>query len=609
MSPPKEDAKFEHLLEYLRQSRGFDFTGYKRPSLMRRMSKRMQTVHVDRFTDYVDYLEVHPEEFAVLFNTILINVTSFFRDQPAWDFLAGSVVPRIIQNKGADDSIRIWSAGCATGEEAYAIAMLMAEALGKEEFRQRVKIYATDVDEDALATARQAGYGAKEIQPVPEEFRQKYFDAVGSRYVFNSDLRRSVIFGRHDLVQDAPMSRLDLLVCRNTLMYFNAETQGRILSRFHYALNANGFLFLGKAEVLLIQSSLFTPVELKCRIFSKLPQVTMRDRLLVFAQTAAATEVNNHVSRNVRLRDSAFDIGQTAQLVVDANGNLVLANQQARQLFSVDSRDLGRPFQDLELSYRPVELRSLIERANAERKVITAANVEQRFKNGDPRYLDVAVTPLQDNGVSIGVCISFNDVTQYHGLEDDIQRAKQDAETVNEELQAANEELQSTNEELETTNEELQSTNEELETMNEELQSTNEELNTINEELRERTDELNHSNAFLNSILSSLRGGVVVVDCNNNVLIWNYMAEDLWGLRAEEIKGQSLMDLDIGLPVRQLREPIRACLSQETDKQEMILDAVNRRGRSIKCRVAITPFRGPKGEPQGAMLLMEEMGM
>src|SRR5207244_6501905 len=146
--------------------------------------------------------------------------------------------------------------GCGTGEEAYATAMLMAQTLWKEGFRQRVKIYATDVDEDALATARQAGYRAKEIQPVPEEFRQKYFDVVGSRYVFNSDLRRSVIFGRHDLVQDAPMSRLDLLVCRNTLMYLNAETQGRILSRFHYALNADGFLFPGKAEVLLIQSSL-----------------------------------------------------------------------------------------------------------------------------------------------------------------------------------------------------------------------------------------------------------------------------------------------------------------------------------------------------------------
>src|SRR5437763_10146778 len=134
MSPPKEDAKFEHLLEYLRQSRGFDFTGYKRPSLMRRMSKRMQTVHVDRFTDYVDYLEVHPEEFAVLFNTILINVTSFFRDQPAWDFLAGSVVPRIFQNKVADDYLRIWISACATDEEAYAFDMLMAEGCGKESF-------------------------------------------------------------------------------------------------------------------------------------------------------------------------------------------------------------------------------------------------------------------------------------------------------------------------------------------------------------------------------------------------------------------------------------------------------------------------------------------
>src|SRR2546422_5780406 len=282
--PPKEDAKFEHLLEYLRQSRGFDFTGYKRPSLMRRMSKRMQTVHVDRFTDYVDYLEVHPEEFAVLFNTILINVTSFFRDQPAWDFLAGSVVPRIIRNKGADDSIRIWSAGCATGEEAYAIAMLMAEALGKEGFRQRVKIYATDVDEDALATARQAGYGAKEIQPVPEEFRQKYFDVVGSRYVFNSDLRRSVIFGRHDLVQDAPMSRLDLLVCRNTLMYFNAETQGRILTRFHFALADTGYLFLGKAEMLLTRANLFLPVTPRNRVFRKADALSLRDQLVVVAQ-------------------------------------------------------------------------------------------------------------------------------------------------------------------------------------------------------------------------------------------------------------------------------------------------------------------------------------
>jgi two-component system, chemotaxis family, CheB/CheR fusion protein len=228
-------------------------------------------------------------------------------------------------------------------------------------------------------------------------------------------------------------------------------------------------------------------VELKCRIFSKASQVNMRDRSLEVSQTGATAEVNNHAGQHLRLRDSALDVGQIAQVVVDVNGNLMLANRQARDFFSMETRDLGRPFQDLELSYRPVELRSLIERAYAERKTVIATSVGRRFKNGEHRHLDVEVTPLQDNGVAIGVCVSFIDVTRYHKLEEDVRQARQDAETATEELQAANEELQSTNEELETTNEELQ--------------SANEELNTINEELRQRTDELNTSNAFLNSIL------------------------------------------------------------------------------------------------------------
>jgi two-component system CheB/CheR fusion protein len=153
--PPKPDAKFEHLLEYLGQSRGFDFTGYKRPSLLRRVRQRMDTVDVKDFVDYVDYLEVHPEEFTFLFNTILINVTSFFRDEAAWKCLAESVLPGIVSSKTKDEPIRIWSAGCATGEEAYSSAILIAEALGKDEFRKRVKIYATDADEEALLIARQ----------------------------------------------------------------------------------------------------------------------------------------------------------------------------------------------------------------------------------------------------------------------------------------------------------------------------------------------------------------------------------------------------------------------------------------------------------------------
>ncbi|WP_445626578.1 CheR family methyltransferase [Nostoc sp. DSM 114167] len=612
MTSAEKDPKFENLLVYLRQSRGFDFTGYKRSTLIRRVLKRMQSLAIESFEEYQDYLEVYPEEFNHLFNTILINVTAFFRDSSAWEEIAEQILPNLINNKQAADQIRIWSAGCASGEEAYTLAMLMAQILGAEEFRQRVKIYATDVDEDALNQARQAVYSVKDVQSIPDELRQKYFELVGNRYVFRQDLRRSVIFGRHDLLQDAPISRLDLLVSRNTLMYFNSETQGRILARFHFALNDNGYLFLGKAEMLLMHSNLFMPLDLKNRIFTKVSMVNLRDRLLVMANPAD-DESSNRLARNLRLREMGFDTTPIAQIVIDTNGTLVMMNEQARILFGLFPKDLTRPFQDLELSYRPVELRSLIERAYTERRPVSITNVERYVSNTEIQYLDVQITPLQDtDGSFLGVSISFHDVTRYIKLQDALKRSQQELETTNEELQSTNEELettneelQSTNEELETTNEELQSTNEELETMNEELQSTNEELQTINSELSQRTTELNHTNISLISILRSLQTGVVVIDGSFNISIWNYMVEDLWGLRTDEVIGKSIFSLDIGLPVEQLRSPIRESLSGKKQFQEMILNATNRRGRQIKCYLAITPLLGI--EMQGAVLMMVDV--
>nr|WP_322655462.1 CheR family methyltransferase [Nostoc sp. CmiVER01]MDZ8125998.1 CheR family methyltransferase [Nostoc sp. CmiVER01] len=598
MTSPEKDPEFENLLVYLRQSRGFDFTGYKRSTLMRRVCKRMQSLSVDNFGDYLDYLEVDPEEFNYLFNTILINVTAFFRDPSAWEYLAEQVFPNLIKNKKSSDQIRIWSAGCASGEEAYTLAILMAERLGADEFRQRVKIYATDVDEEALNQARIATYSAKEIQAVPDQLRQKYFEIVANRYVFRQDLRRSVIFGRHDLLQDAPISRLDLLVSRNTMMYFNSETQGRILARFHFALTDAGYLFLGKAEMLLMHSSLFTPLDLKNRIFTKVSSVNIRNRLLIMTNSVD-DESSNRLPRHLRLRDIGFDTAPIAQVVIDNNGILVLANEQARNMFALSLRDLARPFQDLELSYRPIELRSLIERAYNERRPITLTNVERYLSNTETQYLDVQITPLKDTDTSfLGVSIAFHDVTRYIQLQKALQRSRQELETTNEELQ-------STNEELETTNEELQSTNEELETMNEELQSTNEELQTINSELSERTTELNRTNTFLISILRSLQTGIVVIDGSFTISIWNYMVEDLWGLRTDEVLGKSIFSLDIGLPVEQLRSPIRDSLSGKKQFQEMIIDATNRRGRQIKCYLAIAPLLGI--EMQGAVLIMADV--
>src|SRR5438094_7166832 len=264
-----DDERLEALLDYLKGTRGFDFTAYKRSSLVRRIEKRQQAVSHESYEAYQAYLAAHPEEFGLLFNTILINVTSFFRDPEVWGHMKSQIVPHMLAGSRPDGAIRVWSAGCASGEEAYTLAMILAEELGVEAFRRRVKIYASDVDEDALMQARHAIYTASQVEDVPPELLSKYFERVDDRYLFHKDVRRSVIFGRHDLVQDAPISRVNLLVCRNTLMYFTRETQARVLNRFHFALRNGGFLFMGRAELLLTHGELFTPVELKWRVFGK----------------------------------------------------------------------------------------------------------------------------------------------------------------------------------------------------------------------------------------------------------------------------------------------------------------------------------------------------
>ena len=244
------DRGLEDLLAFIRESRGFDFTGYKRSSLARRISKRMGEAGTAGYEDYRDRLESSAEEFQHLFNTILINVTGFFRDAEAWSCLQREVVPELLADLGPADEIRVWSAGCASGEETYSLAMVFAETLGIDDCVKRVKIYGTDVDEDALRDARGGLYTAKSIEPLSAALKEKYFEANGGQFAFRPDLRRRVIFGRHDITRDAPISRLHLLVCRNTLMYFNVEAQSRIIDRFHFALRERGTLFLGKAEML-----------------------------------------------------------------------------------------------------------------------------------------------------------------------------------------------------------------------------------------------------------------------------------------------------------------------------------------------------------------------
>ena len=607
-----DDPSFEKLLLFLRDSRSFDFTGYKRPSLMRRVRHRMREIGSASFEDYQDVLQLQPSEFTALFNTILINVTSFFRDPEAWEQLRTEILPRVVEASGSGQ-LRVWSAGCSAGQEPYTIAMLLHEEMGSS-FRERVKIYATDVDEDALNCARQASYTERETRGLPESYRERYFDQVNGRYVVTPDLRRSVIFGRNDLTSDAPISRIDILLCRNTLMYLNAETQSRVVNRLGFALRPNGVLFLGKAEMLLNHQSVFRTIDLKRRFFQRVSADV--GETAGFGAPARIPPRPASSEPAARLRNEILLTNPVAQIAVGPDARLAMVNNRAEALLGLSDRDLGRPFQDLDVSYRPLELRSQLEAVTESRTPVWLREVEWRRSGPDAVYIDVNLVPLLDtSGEVLGVSISFTDVTRFRQLRVEVETANRQLElayeelqSTNEELETTNEELQSTVEELETTNEELQSTNEELETMNEELQSANDEMQATNEELRDRTIEITDLNAFMESILSSLDAAVIVLDRDLVVQAWTPQAQELWGLRQEETVGRHLLNLDSGLPTAELHRWVGSVISgQQTAILGRSLRAVNRRGRTADLRITVTALQGEAEQPAGALVLMEDV--
>ena len=606
------DPEFESLLRYIQESRGLDFRGYKRTSLRRRIGLRMEALGVEDFAGYRAHLEAQPGEFEDLLNTVLINVTSFFRDAEAWEILKTQVIPAVIANAEDDRAIRVWSVGCASGEEPYSIAMLLAEQLGTLEFCRRVKIYATDLDEEALKAARLATYSPRDVEGVPPELLEKYFERTNNHYLFERDLRKCVIFGRHNVVHDAPISRIDLLICRNLLIYLEAETQAIVLPRLHYALNREGYLFLGKAETQLARSALFRPVEMKHRIFTKVAQEWRRP----LGNFAAARKAQTDPSiTDLRLLESVLDESGNALLVVDDSGAVTLANLPARQLLGISEGDLGRPFQDLPISYRPMELRGPIEEVFRQRRGVRLEDQEYRLNQNEVMRLTIDLRPLhRRDGRVHAVLLLFTDETRIHTLQRELEAAQENLENsmeeiqlANEELETTNEELQSTNEELETTNEELQSTNEELETLNEEARSSNEEMESVNEELRIQAEQAASYRLHLESILRSINGGIIVIDQKHVIQSWNRWSENTWGLRAEEVVGTCLTTLDIGFPIHQLLDDMATVQSGRKEQCDRTLEGRDRRGRLITCSVRTCALLDETGGNQGLVLLFQDL--
>ncbi len=639
VGPPgdERDEELEELLRFVRDARGFDFTGYKRPSVSRRVYRRARELGFDSLAAYRETLEADVDEFTALFNTVLINLTGFFRDPAAWRYLEREIVPEILSRRDGDQLIRLWSAGCATGEEAYTLAMVLANQLGAEEAARRVKIYATDIDLDALTQARAAVYSEKSLHDVPEELRQAYFetDSRGRGWVITPALRRTVVFGRLDLTRDPPISRVDLATCRNTLMYLNAETQAFVIPRLQYALREDGFLFLGRAEMVLRGGAgRFAPMSLRHRIFVALPQHQPDTTTARTATQGHPFEVSSPEAPPARADLVATTAEPTeslvAELLVDADGLLTGANDLARQLFGVEGADMGRaPSAHIGLVLESLALDGHIGRALGERMSHRVGLTRYEAPDGAPLDLEVWVLPLFDEHEKVlGAAVTFADVSStlqlresFRHVHEELETAYEELQSTNEELVTSNEELQSSYEELETSNEELQSANEELETTNEELRSSYEELETTNLELKTASDavgrlnetlvdanlELRRFSSLHRQVMDHLPSAVVVLNSHLLVEEWNQAASDLWGAEEASVVGEPFFGLDFGLPLGPLQEPVRACRSAGAVPSTVEVEATDRSGRPFTCRVQVMPVSGREPET-AAMLVMDRVG-
>ncbi|MCU0535584.1 MAG: protein-glutamate O-methyltransferase CheR [Hydrococcus sp. Prado102] len=407
MNLPQGEREFEALLDYLKHERGCDLSGYKRTTLERRLQHRMQEINVVSYQDYIQYLQNHSEELKTLLDTVFINVSSFFRDRDIWDYLASSIIPRIIASKELDEPIRVWSAGCALGQEVYSLAILLAEALGIESYLERVQFYATDVDEDAIKQARFATYNDREVMGLPRDLLDKYFEQTEQGYVFDRILRSKIVFGCHNLTQDAPMSQIDLLFCRNVLMYFDKEAQASILVRFHFALKNLGFLVLGKSETLINRRPTFNPISVEHHVYKKSLNLELKDYLSINPKLNQKQALDA-TTRQIHIWQTAYQTSPFAQLAIAPNGRLVVANERANALFKLTPNDLNRPFKELEpgkLVGSSISLKTLY----GGRSPMTLKNIEwSAYK--ETKYLDIFITPVFDRERRLlGINLTFID--------------------------------------------------------------------------------------------------------------------------------------------------------------------------------------------------------
>ncbi|CAN7602548.1 PAS domain-containing protein [Pararhizobium sp. LjRoot235] len=577
----KLDGARDAIYAVLRGQSGHDFSGYKTKTFFRRVRRRMQLAQITSAETYIGRLRTDPGEAQSLFRDLLINVTAFFRDADAFKALGEIVIPRLFEGRTTSDTVRVWVPGCATGEEVYSIGILLREYMDTLTEIPRVHIFATDIDEPAIAVARAGRYPEALLEGVSAERRRRFFDIDGASYVLSKEVRKLCIFSPHSVIRDPPFSRMDLVSCRNLLIYFGRDVQERVIPAFHYALKPGGYLFLGSSESISQHGSLFATVDKKHRLFQAREHAANAPRLPPMLASSLSTGGNARSGE--RSPAARFPLRQTveahvleryspAHVVVNAEGDVVYYSAKTGKYLEAAQGAPTRQLVTLARRGLRLDLRSGLREAIETRATIVRDNIAIDEDGDRVQFVTLTIEPLadRDHGEAlflvlfepVGAARNRTELEREEQsacstaeLEREVRDTRERLQSTIEEYETALEELKSSNEELVSVNEESQSTNEELEASREEMQSLNEELNTINAELSGKLEELDRANSDLKNLFEATQIATVFLDRNLVIRNFTPAASTFFNLRPADV-GRPLTDLATQLDYPGLRMDI-----------------------------------------------------
>jgi two-component system CheB/CheR fusion protein len=621
------DSLFQKIFILIRAETGHDFSHYKRNTIQRRIARRLAVHQIEHLDQYVRFLQENREEVKTLAKELLITVTNFFRDHEAFEKLQEQAIAPLVVQKAPDSFIRIWVAGCATGEEAYSIAMMLYEEIARSEKHFAIQIFATDIDEESIETARQGQYPKSIEGDVSRARLKRFFAEENNQYKVKSMIREMVVFAKHNLTKDSPFSKLDLVCCRNVLIYMDAILQKKLIPMFHYTLNPGGFLFLGESESVGSFSDLFVSVDARHKLFRRKPVTTGYEPDTEVGYYPQVEPVQKGKGQAKKQQQAIGEIAERMVLrdysmpcvLVDDDYNIVYFNGDVNKYLIQPG---GKPTFNILHMVRPeihYKLNLLLKHVFHERRMAVEKDVRVRV-NDHHVDVDIIVRPINEPGVRENLLLVIFQVkkkekkpgeegetspvnlpeqekdSRIRELEQELQSAKEYLQTTIEELETSNEELKSSNEELQSTNEELQSTNEELDTSREELQSTNEELRTVNSEYQQKISELSKGYDDLSNLMMTAEVATLFLDRALKIRQFTPVARKMFRLIERDV-GRPLASIVTNLKYEGLMEDIRTVLETLTRIKKEV------RGEGDRYyQMRIVPYRTAENVIDGAVV-------